>query len=334
VQRLLLAGRCLLSGTVSFFPQDVSLRTSGPRQVRVFEELLGRNPDFVFAHTMGAMCPILLSRGPLPPVFLDLPDIDHVKLRRYAGARNGWRRKLSSLPLQRVLLRGECRSIRLARRTFVSSELDRDRLMRRWPLSRIVTLPNAVSLPSLEPLPTDPTLLFLGTFDYWPNVDAVTFFTRDIWPRVRSAMPEARLWIAGQRPEKIPGNRILPGVEFLGFVDDLAALYRESRVVCCPIRVGGGTRIKILEAAAFGRPIVATTVAAEGLDMTEGRELFIRDEAASFAAACLDLLRDRALSERLARAARAKVEGRYDRRRMVADIGQQLRDALRFDQDS
>jgi glycosyltransferase involved in cell wall biosynthesis len=233
-----------------------------------------------------------------------------------------------------VLLRGEYRSIRLARRTFVCSDLDRDRLMHRWPLSRIVTLPNAVSMPSPEPLPTAPILLFLGTFDYWPNVDAVEFLTRDVWPRVRSVMPEARLRIAGQHPEKIPWNRVLPGVEFLGFVDDLAALYRESRVFCCPIRAGGGTRIKILEAAAFGRPIVATSIGTEGLDMADGRELLIRDDAASFATACLDLLRDPVLCERLGLAARAKVEDQYDRGPMVARIERQIREALSIDQRS
>lgn len=333
-ERLLLAGRCVLSGTVSFFPQRVSLRTSGTRQVRAFEELLDREPDLIFAHTLGAMCPVLLSRRPLPPVFLDLVDLEHVKLRRYASRASDWRRKLSSLPLQRVLLRGEYRSIRLARRTFVCSDLDRDRLMRRWPLSRIVTLPNAVSMPSLEPLPAAPTLLFLGTFNYWPNVDAVEFLIRDVWPRVRSVIPEARLRIAGLHPEKIPLNRIFPGVEFLGFVDDLAALYRESRVVCCPIRMGGGTRIKILEAAAFGRPIVATTIAAEGLDMAEGRELLIRDDAASYATACLNLLRDPVLCEQLASAARAKVEDQYDRGPMVARIERQIREALSIDQRS
>lgn len=333
-ERLLLAGRCVLSGTVSFFPQRVSLRTSGTRQVRTFEELLDREPDLIFAHTLGAMCPVLLSRRPLPPVFLDLDDLAHVKLRRYASRASDWRRKLSSLPLQRVLLRGEYRAIRLARRTFVCSDFDRDGLMRRWPLSRIVTLPNAVSMPSLDPLPPAPTMLFLGTFDYWPNVDAVEFLIRNVWPRVRSVMPEAHLRIAGLHPEKIPRNRILPGVEFLGFVDDLAALYRESRVVCCPIRMGGGTRIKILEAAAFGRPIVATTIAAEGLDMAEGRELLIRDDAASFATACLDLLRDPVLCEQLGLAARAKVEDQYDRGPMVARIERQIREALSIDQRS
>jgi glycosyltransferase involved in cell wall biosynthesis len=280
------------------------------------------------------MCPILLSRRPPPPVFLDLDDVEHAKLRRYTSGWNDLRRKLSSPLLQRVLLRGEYRSIRLACRTFVSSDFDRDRLMRRWPHSRILTLPNAVSMPIPEPLPTAPTLLFLGTFNYWPNVDAVEFLIRDVWPRVRSVMPEARLRIAGLHPEKIPRNRILPGVEFLGFVDDLAALYRESRVVCCPIRMGGGTRIKILEAAAFGRPIVATSIGAEGLDMAEGRELFIRDDAASFATACLDLLRNPVLCAQLGLAARAKVEDQYDRGPMVARIERQIRDALSIDQRS
>ena len=95
-----------------------------------------------------------------------------------------------------------------------------------------------------------------------------------------------------------------PGVEFTGFVEDIQKLYKRSRVVCCPILAGGGTRIKIIEAAAYEKPIVTTTIGLEGIKMSDGKEVLIRDDAKSFSKACVQLLKDRTLCERLGKAAR------------------------------
>jgi glycosyltransferase involved in cell wall biosynthesis len=112
----------------------------------------------------------------------------------------------------------------------------------------------------------------------------------------------------------------VPGVEFTGFVDDLEGLYQRSRVVCAPILAGGGTRIKIIEAAAYGKAVVATRVGAEGLNMRDGVELLLRDDPGSFADACLQLLNDAVLCERLGRAAYATVVRCYDRANIVSLI--------------
>jgi glycosyltransferase involved in cell wall biosynthesis len=109
----------------------------------------------------------------------------------------------------------------------------------------------------------------------------------------------------------------MPGVEFTGFVDDLASLYRRSKVVCAPILSGAGTRVKIIEAAAFGKPIVATRIGAEGLHMEDGRELLVRDDPASFAQACIDLLQDSIHCERLAKMARQSAISHYNRAAIV-----------------
>jgi glycosyltransferase involved in cell wall biosynthesis len=215
----------------------------------------------------------------------------------------------------------------MARRTFVCSELDRSYLTKWWRLAGVDTVPNAANAVKLLPVASNPTLLFLGSFRYRPNIEAAEFLIEQIWPHVYQAMPEARLIVAGILPARIRGYDVgIPGVEFTGFVDDLAGLYQRARVVCAPILAGGGTRIKIIEAAGYGKAVVATRVGAEGLDMRDGIELLLRDDPGSFADACLQLLNDPVLCERLGRAAHATVSRSYDRANIVSLIQGYLQD--------
>jgi glycosyltransferase involved in cell wall biosynthesis len=108
-----------------------------------------------------------------------------------------------------------------------------------------------------------------------------------------------------------------PGVEFLGFVSDLGALYRRTRVVCCPIQSGSGTRFKILEAASYGVPVVSTPIGAEGIDLVPDAEIVLRSSATDLAEACLDLLRDDLRARTVGASARERVRARYSRDAVV-----------------
>ena len=154
-----------------------------------------------------------------------------------------------------------------------------------------------------------------------------------IFPLVQRQMPEARLIVAGGMPERVPSFRSPPpGVEFTGFVPDLDKLYAGSRVIACPVTVGGGTRLKLVEAASYGRPMVSTRLGAEGLAFEDGREIVLRDDDEGFATACVQLLRDDAECARLGEAARARMresyaaEGIVDQiTRIMSGIGHSLR---------
>jgi glycosyltransferase involved in cell wall biosynthesis len=176
-----------------------------------------------------------------------------------------------------------------------------------------------VTIPELQALVAEPTLFFLGTYaSSRPNVEAAEFLIEKVWPRVYRAIPTVRLIIAGDFPQNIRAyGRDCPGVEFTGFVEDLDALYRRVRVVCAPLLSGAGTRVKIVEAAAYGKPIVATRIGAEGLDLRDGHEILLRDDANSFAEACVRLLQDDGLCDRLGEAARAVAVDRYDRAKVI-----------------
>jgi glycosyltransferase involved in cell wall biosynthesis len=147
-------------------------------------------------------------------------------------------------------------------------------------------------------------LLFTGTMVYWPNIKAVEYFTEAILPSIRRAVPEAILHIVGASPTEEVTNLAGDGVVVHGAVADMRPYFHEAAVVVAPLRHGGGTRLKILEAAASGKAIVSTPLGAEGLDFRHDQDLVIAETAEDFADAVIGLLRDEARRRRLERNAR------------------------------
>ena len=301
------------TGSLSFVRQPSYSGMAGPRQIQSFETCLRNKPDAVFIHKLEAMCPLLQTRMALPPVFFDLDDIEHVALRRRLRHLPGIRSRYMHYLLLPTLMRGEYKAIQLAHRSFVCSDKDRNYLTNRWGVKGIVKVPNAVEIPGTQPITSKKTLLFLGSYRYKPNIDAVEYLIHKIWPLVQRAIPTAILKIAGTPPDRVPSyNSDAQGVKFTGFVKELDDLYGQSRVVCAPILSGSGTRVKIIEAAAFGKPIVSTRIGAEGIEMQDGIEIFLRDDPRSFAEACIRLLNDHTLCRQMGMAARTTAIKKYN----------------------
>ncbi len=177
-------------------------------------------------------------------------------------------------------------------------------------------LPNCVDFEAKkflgEPEPGPPALLFVGLFLHPPNVDAARWMVEKILPVIRKSHPACRLYLVGSDPlgslSALAGK---PGVTLTGHVDDLAPYYQQCNLAVVPLRAGGGTRLKILEAMAYGRAVVSTAVGAEGLEARDGEHLQLADGADDFAKAVIELLGDQALRDRLRRNARTLVEARY-----------------------
>ena len=154
---------------------------------------------------------------------------------------------------------------------------------------------------------------FIGSLDFLPNQNAVQWILDELWPRVAAQAPNARLSIAGSAPPSWLVDRARERqVELLGNVPDAAAFVRAQSVILAPLFAGGGMRIKVLEAMALGKPIVATALGAGGIDVEDGRDIVIAEDAESFANAVVRLMRDRDEALRIGNAAREKVARLYD----------------------
>ena len=185
-------------------------------------------------------------------------------------------------------------------RLFVASPTERGRMLRRWKTAPIVVVPNAVRPPrNNSTAPRGGPLLFVGNLGYAPNVDAVQFLCDEIMPRLR-----AKVRIVGPHAPASLSRLANPRVTFCGYQRSLTRAYHEARAVVVPLRGGGGTRVKILEAFSRARPVVSTRIGAEGIAATHGEELLVADGAAAIATACQRLLEDHALARELARAAK------------------------------
>jgi glycosyltransferase involved in cell wall biosynthesis len=172
---------------------------------------------------------------------------------------------------------------------------------------RVTVVPTGVDLSEYRPDPSAPEpgqlVTFVGAMDWEPNVDGVEYFCNEIWPAIRAEVPEARFRIVGRNPDRRVQRWASDSVEVTGRVPSVVEHLRQSAVVIVPLRIGGGTRLKIYEAMASGKAVVSTTVGAEGLDIHHGRDIMLADDARSFAQAVIMLLRDRELRRRYERAA-------------------------------
>jgi sugar transferase (PEP-CTERM/EpsH1 system associated) len=164
-------------------------------------------------------------------------------------------------------------------------------------------------------------LIYIGSMDWYPNEDAVAFFADEVLPRIQEKVPDVAFSIVGGNPSvRVQKLAERDGVVVTGRVPEIKPYFAEATVFVVPLRIGSGTRLKILEALAMGKAIVSTTVGAEGLDLRDGEEIFIADEPIAFADAITRLLTDSELRRRIGENGRARVERDYDWR----SIGEKL----------
>ncbi len=183
--------------------------------------------------------------------------------------------------------------------------------------SRIIVIPNAVDADANRPDPAcalqPETLIYPGAVTYSANLDAVTYFIQEVWPRIRARAPQARFTVTGGTGNvDVRALAAQPGVTFTGYLPEVAPAVRSSWAVVVPLRVGGGTRLKILEAMALGTPVISTRKGAEGLNVHPGEDILIADTPDALAEAALQLFADADLRARLSQAGRALVEREYD----------------------
>lgn len=252
----------------------------------------------------------------LPALIVDSHNIDYDLARQYALAGGNPVRRLYAAVNWRKLRREELGTYRDADGVYLCSREDERRLLGEVPGATTVVIPNAANVEYYRPRPTDPppdgrTVVFFGLLSYMPNVDGVIHFVRDIWPHIAAVHPQARCKIVGGSPPPSLLALARPGIEFTGFVPDLRPHLAEAAAVVVPLRLGGGTRLKIVEAMAMGKAIVSTSLGAEGIEAVPGRDLLIEDRPEGFAGEVNRLLAEPALSAQIGQAARRLAERKY-----------------------
>ena len=332
VTRINIAGWCpnrrKLLGV--FHPDFANVYRMGSQEAPVLsrQELSGiadqlpiRNPDMVFA---GRLCSAVIVQALIDHNFVSAPlrlvDYDdimskfRVRQMRNEGATMGrqWR-ALAPLDVH-LIARAERRIARSWHGVSVCTDEDVASLRETNPGTRVCKIPNVLEREWLPPRPRDDQfrLLFVGNLGFGPNVSGLQAFIEQSWPGLLKAVPGITLTIAGFNPP--PGLIALAERHGLGLhanVPSLKPFYEQSDVVIAPILFGSGTRIKILEAMAYGRPVVSTSMGAEGMGLESGKQLLLADTMDEFAAALVALARDRAFAEALAENARDYQQAHY-----------------------
>jgi glycosyltransferase involved in cell wall biosynthesis len=237
-------------------------------------------------------------------------NIESGLLRSYASTAGPARKAV--LAVEAVALRRlERRLYRSADVIAVVSEPDAERLGSQAGTAAVVVCPNGLEPGEILAPAPDPVVAFVASFGWAPNVQAAVWFGHEVWPQVVAELADARLLLVGRSPADDVKALAGPTVEVTGTVDAVAPYLARSRVAVAPLRSGGGTRLKILEALGAGRPVVATRVGAEGLTDLAGRGVVLADDPATMAGEIVALLRDPARAEELGRAGHEAVSARF-----------------------
>lgn len=248
------------------------------------------------------------------PSILDIHNIEHDALRRIAASGAPARRLFNQIEYRKYR-REEIDAWRRARGCVATSAGDAG-IVSRATGRPVEVVPNGVDLDAFPRLPLDGadprTLVFVGAMRYRPNADAARYFVTEVLPRLRATLPDAGLTIVGaDPPPDVVALDDVPGVRVTGTVPDVRPWVGGAGAVVVPLLSGGGTRLKILEAFAMGRPVVSTTIGAAGIEARDGEHLLLADRPEAFARAITRLATEPGLRERLVERAYALVRDRY-----------------------
>jgi len=268
------------------------------------------------------ICDFLLTSAVIPwelqtPKVLFTHNVEAVIWERHWRVSRNPLFKLVSWREFRTMERVERHYLKKADHILTVSDSDRDVFSQVVPRDKITTIPTGVDVEYFYPaaLAHEETerLVFTGSMDWLPNEDAMLYFSKEIFPFVQQQAPGAKMRVVGRRPSlRVQGlSKENSSIEVTGTVPDIRPYLESAGVYVVPLRIGGGTRIKIFEAMAMGKAVVSTSIGAEGLPVTHGENILLADDPREFAAAILRLLSDHGLRQRIGAAARRLVETQY-----------------------
>ncbi|MGA6826476.1 glycosyltransferase [Nitrospira sp. NS4] len=318
----------LAVGALSPRPFSVLAHRSAAFHRRVSELIATKNFDVIHVDTI-ALARFLDKRWSIPAV-LTHHNIESQLMERRAGAERGLLARLYLRRETQKLLAYEAKMSGSFDVNVFVSKTDEKTLLERVPGLRTAIVPNGVDVEYFTPNQGKdmPALIYTGGMNMFANRDAVMFFLNEIWPLIRKQVPDVRFFAVGQDPPKELLDLAArdPHVVVTGYVTDVRPLVCDASVYVVPLRVGGGTRLKVLDAMAMGKAMVSTSIGCEGLDVRPDEHLLVADSPEQFAEKTVRLLQDPGRRLTLGRTARELVERRYSWR----TIGGQLLEAYRI----
>jgi glycosyltransferase involved in cell wall biosynthesis len=307
---------CPLSYTTRWLQSTAARRT--------YKTFAGKPYDLVHFDTIALAPYRRLFAG--TPATLGHHNVEsHILLRRAASERNALKRLYFSYEGWRVQ-QYEARVAERFAAHVTCSELDSDRLRSIAGSANVTAIPNGVDIEYFRSSGTvqsdSPSIIFVGSLNWYPNVHAVLFLLKEIWPMAKAAVPGLHLEIVGSAPPSAVTKlaALSQDVTVHGYVDDVRPFLEAATLYVCPIRGGGGTKLKVLDAFAMQKCVIAHPIACEGIAVTAGHNVELAESPAEFVTAIRRLLADPLARENMARAARALVVERYS----FAEIGRQL----------
>ena len=310
----------LLRGILGRTPLPV-LNYSSRSMAQVLRKLLEDN-DFAVVQVEGLhlanYLPIIRAARSKPFVVCDWHNVESELMLRYAERISNPARRIYARTTARKMEAMEQRILGEFDAHLVVSERDRLRLQAIAPHARIFVIENGVNVEYFtdDESPVEVLrhrLVFTGLMDYHANVDAAVHFARTVWPGVYAQRPDLTFTLVGRNPNsEVQSLAELPGVEVTGQVPDVRPYFREAVAAVVPLRIGGGSRLKILEAMASGVPVVSTSLGAEGLAACDGEHILLADTDDDLRRALLELVDDESLRHKIAASARSLIVERYD----------------------
>jgi glycosyltransferase involved in cell wall biosynthesis len=248
----------------------------------------------------------------LPQAVLFQHNVETTIWQRHAAQCDSMLKRLFFQMQARKMEVYERKICRAVKHVIAVSEIDASRMRSAFGIESVTSVPTGVDVEFYAPPDDSPAvseMVFSGSMDWLPNVDAVEFFLSEVLPLIREKLPNASFTIAGRSPDArvLKAAEGVAGVTVTGKVADMRPYLWGSKLSVVPIRIGGGTRLKIYECMAAGLPVVSTTVGAEGLSYTDGRDILLADDPADLAAACIRLLTNEPARRALARNAMERV---------------------------
>ena len=294
-------------------------------------QTLQKNYDILWVHFMETLAyvPQSYTRKKRLLLVLDQHNADERFWETYAREGWLWTRLFAKINLWQ-LRKFQTFALKRVDVIMSTSKEDADFTRTRLPnpATQVWVVPNGVDTESLRQPDTAERkncIIFCGSMDVLMNIDAVEWFARRIFPKVREAVSDAEFWIVGRNPvPKVKALASLPGVRVTGQVEDVRPYYAKAKVAVAPFRYGGGTKLKVLEAMALGVPVVATSVGCQGIDVTPEKHLFKEENEEAFAQRVVSLLQDECLRRQMATEARRLVEERYSWHAIMGDTIKRL----------